>query len=399
MTTKRAPAAPRRPQDRKTQILAAAVEHFHRSGYGATSMEDIAVAVGITPGALYRHFRNKNELLVRALGGGLDMLRDAMDRADGLDGMLRAIGAFFLDHRGYPLLWDREASLLPEEPRLAIRDRHREIVSRVAAAVGEGRPELTGAETELVALAAASVLASPSYHHTSLPRPRFEALLYEQASAVCRTSVLPRPGADAHPTGAAPPPTAGPRLTTLSRREALLIAGARLFTERGFPSVNMEQIGAAAGISGPSVYKHFASKAELLLAVMARERAVLNFSLSWAVTESVTAGEALERVLRSYVTIVESRCGPVGLGVSDLSHLPPGDEQAFRRAQQDYVAEWVALTTAARPDLREAEARVTTHSAFTLIRGVSRTSRLEAPAPPEAVIGMALDVLGVDPSR
>ena len=41
-------------------------------------------------------------------------------------------------------------------------------------------------------------------------------------------------------------------------------AAAELFSQHGFRGVSMEAIGAAAGMTGPGVYKHFANKHALL---------------------------------------------------------------------------------------------------------------------------------------
>jgi AcrR family transcriptional regulator len=47
---------------RREQILAAATEAFARSGFAATSLEDIAGEAGITRAVLYRHFDSKTDL-------------------------------------------------------------------------------------------------------------------------------------------------------------------------------------------------------------------------------------------------------------------------------------------------------------------------------------------------
>lgn len=52
------------------------------------------------------------------------------------------------------------------------------------------------------------------------------------------------------------------------RRTALLAAAARLFAERGFDGVTLEDIGAAVGVSGPAVYRHVAGKQALLGAIL-----------------------------------------------------------------------------------------------------------------------------------
>src|SRR6195952_1914349 len=52
------------------------------------------------------------------------------------------------------------------------------------------------------------------------------------------------------------------------RRAALLAAGAKLFAERGFNGVSIEDLGSAAGVSGPAVYRHFSSKQAVLAALL-----------------------------------------------------------------------------------------------------------------------------------
>lgn len=56
-----------------------------------------------------------------------------------------------------------------------------------------------------------------------------------------------------------------------TRREQILKEAARLFAERGFHGVGVDEIGAAVGISGPGLYRHFPGKdamlAELLVGI------------------------------------------------------------------------------------------------------------------------------------
>src|SRR5437763_17054307 len=59
-----------------------------------------------------------------------------------------------------------------------------------------------------------------------------------------------------------------------SRREQILQAAAQLFAERGSRAVGMDDAGAAVGVTGPAIYRHFASKdamlAEMLLRISER---------------------------------------------------------------------------------------------------------------------------------
>ena len=59
-----------------------------------------------------------------------------------------------------------------------------------------------------------------------------------------------------------------------SRREQILQAAAQLFAERGSRAVGMDDVGAAVGVTGPAIYRHFAGKdamlAEMLLRISER---------------------------------------------------------------------------------------------------------------------------------
>ena len=57
-----APARRMRRQERREQIVAAATRAFARSGFAATSLDDIAAEAGVSRVILYRHFESKTEL-------------------------------------------------------------------------------------------------------------------------------------------------------------------------------------------------------------------------------------------------------------------------------------------------------------------------------------------------
>ena len=52
------------PEVRRTQILSAALTCFSNSGFHGASMEKIAKTAGLSKGALYWHFKNKNDLFL-----------------------------------------------------------------------------------------------------------------------------------------------------------------------------------------------------------------------------------------------------------------------------------------------------------------------------------------------
>jgi len=63
------------------------------------------------------------------------------------------------------------------------------------------------------------------------------------------------------------------RMTRADRRADLLRCAGRLFGERGYSATRLDDIAAAAGVSKPVVYQHFASKKELYLALLRKHAA------------------------------------------------------------------------------------------------------------------------------
>lgn len=68
------------------------------------------------------------------------------------------------------------------------------------------------------------------------------------------------------------PPHYGERLPADERRAVIAAAGARLFAARGYAGTTLDEIAAAARVTKPVVYRHFASKKDLYLALLERHR-------------------------------------------------------------------------------------------------------------------------------
>jgi len=70
-----------RPGNRREQLMATAAQLFAARGYEATSMRDIAQAVGMLPGSVYYHFPSKEELFVAAHAAGVAAVATAVQAA------------------------------------------------------------------------------------------------------------------------------------------------------------------------------------------------------------------------------------------------------------------------------------------------------------------------------
>lgn len=141
----------RRPHDRKQQILAAAGELFREHGYHNVSVAQVAAAVGITAPALYRHFKNKPDLLYAAVNAGIESLYDRVAGSEDLKSLIAELAASVSRRRGLSLLWQREARYLPDEQREEMRATLKSAAARDAALIRTERPELDEEDSYLLA--------------------------------------------------------------------------------------------------------------------------------------------------------------------------------------------------------------------------------------------------------
>ncbi len=88
------------------------------------------------------------------------------------------------------------------------------------------------------------------------------------------------------------------RMSGQERREQLLDVGRRLFAEKGFEAVSVEEIAAKAGVSKPVVYEHFGGKEGLYAVVVDREMTYLLVSIADALgVDSETPSRVNARTL------------------------------------------------------------------------------------------------------
>jgi AcrR family transcriptional regulator len=181
----------------------------------------------------------------------------------------------------------------------------------------------------------------------------------------------------------------GPPPIAATRREAILDAALELFRRRGFHSVGIDEIGTAAGISGPGVYRHFPSKSSLLVALF---DSITDQML--AAAEQIQKADwppdvTLDRLVALHAATAVAERGMVAVWLQDGRSLPEPDEQRIRRRQAEYVGIWVATLTRTRPDLAPAEVETVVHAALGAVNSVAlHDSDLAAPVL-EARLGAA----------
>jgi len=106
---------------------------------------------------------------------------------------------------------------------------------------------------------------------------------------------------DYEPRSNRPTSTPHKQLSVVTRRSLILESALELFATRGYQSTTMDEIGERVGIRGPSIYKHFRSKQDLLLVLMFQTMEQLLEGFESAVSASDDVGQQLKLAVEAHV--------------------------------------------------------------------------------------------------
>ena len=111
---------------KRLKILEAAGARFARSGYEATSMDDLASAAGVSKGSLYDYFRNKEDLFYGVfewlqqvlMQASLERVRDGTTAHERIGGFAEATIGAFVEHVAlYPVMLEVWAAAAKTDTR------------------------------------------------------------------------------------------------------------------------------------------------------------------------------------------------------------------------------------------------------------------------------------------
>ncbi|MFD5491482.1 TetR/AcrR family transcriptional regulator [Streptomyces sp. NPDC001812] len=174
-----------------------------------------------------------------------------------------------------------------------------------------------------------------------------------------------------------------------TRREQILKEAARLFAERGFHGVGVDEIGAAVGISGPGLYRHFPGKdamlAELLVGISGQlltgaKRRLQEFGEVGGADGGGGVGGAdpeavLDSLIEGHIDFALDDRPLITLHDRELDRLRDTDRKLVRQLQRQYVELWVGVVRELYPELAEPAARSAVHSVFGLLNSTPHLGR------------------------
>jgi AcrR family transcriptional regulator len=172
------------------------------------------------------------------------------------------------------------------------------------------------------------------------------------------------PARNRRPSGESPAPA---RIRDPARKERILNAASELIAKEGYHAVSMADIGAAAGITGSGIYRHFTSKAAVLVALFDR---IIDRLLDEErkIVQEIDLPEALRRLVHGQVEFVVGDRQLAQIYHHEISNLPEEDQRRLRRKQRLYLEEWVHLLHELRDDLSDTDARAIVHAAIGAIQ-------------------------------
>ena len=159
------------------------------------------------------------------------------------------------------------------------------------------------------------------------------------------------------------------------RRSQLIAAAERLIAEHGFLGVRLEDIGAAAGVSGPAIYRHFPNKEALLVELLVGISTRLLAGAADVVADADAPDDALDGLVDFHLDFVFTEPDLIRIQDRDLAQLPAAAMRQVRRAQRQYVEIWVDVLRALHDDLDEDDARLMAHAAFGLLNSTPHSVR------------------------
>ena len=167
-----------------------------------------------------------------------------------------------------------------------------------------------------------------------------------------------------------------------SRREQILRAAAQLFAERGSRAVGVDDVGAAVGVTGPAIYRHFASKDAMLAEMLVRiSERLLAGGTARVAAAGADPADQLRALIAFQVDFALGNPALITVQDRDLGALSDADARQVRQLQRRYVEEWGAVLGRLHPGASTATCRARAHAVFGLINSTPHSAgRLARPA-------------------
>jgi AcrR family transcriptional regulator len=192
------------------------------------------------------------------------------------------------------------------------------------------------------------------------------------------------------------PPGPGSPKRRPQRRDQILRAALKLFHERGYDATSMNDIGAATGITGPGIYRHFANKQEILEVAVLEAGARAVDQINRVVDQNPDPQSRLRQLVHSFVALSIDNPDLTVMGVRERRHLTAATRRWVDRYDRRHRELWEDALLQTRTELTPEQAHVMVRGAASLCIGaVSGKTPLDRPGVAQLVEEMVVGALGL----
>ena len=159
----------------------------------------------------------------------------------------------------------------------------------------------------------------------------------------------------------------------VKRDRKILLAAQRLFHERGFDAVGMDEVGETAGITGPAIYRHFSGKDELLGTLF--DEAVSALLVRVGDAEFDDPWEELAFLARAHAEFVYEHQELASILIRDDRSLSEPFQRRHHRRERPYIERWISVLGRCFPDRSEDERTSATFAILHMLNSIGTWPR------------------------
>ena len=183
----------------------------------------------------------------------------------------------------------------------------------------------------------------------------------------------------------------------VERRRLILDAASEAFFEKGFHGVGVDELGRRAGLRGPTLYRSFSGKDEILATLL---NEALDELLGAAVPVLQDPRRDLERALSHHLRFAVENRHLVSLYQRDVRAIVEPWKSPFDARRDTYTGRWEALVAAACPGQPPAVVSAQAQACLGTVFSVAQWPRRARDGVPvaEVVLDLLVQGLGLRPS-
>ncbi len=168
---------------------------------------------------------------------------------------------------------------------------------------------------------------------------------------------------------------------------------AKLFAQRGFGATSIDDIGEAAGVSGPAIYWHYPGKQSLLAGMLTDISERLLAGGQRCIDESTSPEDALDRLVDAQVTFALDEPDLIVVHARELHHLDTEQAHTVRLLQRRYIDVWVSVLQQLAPAVAPARHAMAVQAAIGLVNSTPYLPRSDRSSLAALLRSMALAAL------